>query len=73
VSAAAGATYVTIFFSNRIIDVPLGIVNNVYIFVGPYRYPDDFVVVDIPRDPFCPIIFSRHIYVIHDILLWHYN
>jgi hypothetical protein len=37
----------------------LGIVKTLYIFVGPYMLPIDFVVLDMPRDPFYPIIFGR--------------
>jgi hypothetical protein len=41
------------------IKVTLGVVKNVYIFVGPHILPIDFVVIDMPLDPLCPIIFSK--------------
>ena len=37
----------------------MGIIRNVPIVIGPYTYPIDFVVIDMPIDSHCPIIFGR--------------
>jgi hypothetical protein len=35
------------------------VIKNVPITIGPYTYPNDFVVIDMPIDSYCPIIFER--------------
>jgi hypothetical protein len=50
-------TQTTILFSDHTTKVHLGVVKNVYIFVGPYMLPVDFVAIVMPHDLFCPIIF----------------
>jgi hypothetical protein len=35
------------------------IIKNVPIVIGPYTYPIDFVVIDMPIDSYCTIIFGR--------------
>jgi hypothetical protein len=50
-------TQTTILLSDHTTKVHLGVVKNVYIFVGPYMLPVDFVAIVMPDDLFCPIIF----------------
>jgi hypothetical protein len=35
------------------------IIRNVPISIGPYKYPIDFVVIDMPVDSHCLIVFGR--------------
>ena len=56
-------TNITILLSDRTIMVPLGVLNDVCIFIGPNVYPTDFVIVDMPRDSLCPIIFGSPFFV----------
>ena len=45
--------------ADRTLRIPIGIVKNVYLHVGPHAFPIELVVMDMPHDPFCPIIFGR--------------
>ena len=44
---------------DRSLHEPIGVVNNSQIRVGPHTYLIDLVILDVPVDPFCPIIFGR--------------
>jgi hypothetical protein len=52
-------TNMTIMLANKTLRVPMGIIRNVPIVIGPYTYHIDFVVIDMPIDSHCPIIFGR--------------
>ena len=52
-------TNMTIMLADKTLRVPMGIIRNVPIVIGPYTYPIDFVVIDMPIDSHCPIIFGR--------------
>ena len=45
--------------ADKTLRVPMGVIKDVPISVGPYEYPIDFVVVDMPTDSYFPIIFGR--------------
>ena len=49
----------TIMLADKTLRVPMGVIKNVPITIGPYTYPIDFVVIDMPIDSHCPIIFGR--------------
>jgi hypothetical protein len=49
----------TIMLANKTLRVPMGIIRNVPISIGPYKYPINFVVNDMTVDSHCPIIFVR--------------
>ncbi|GJS13785.1 reverse transcriptase domain-containing protein [Tanacetum coccineum] len=44
-------TYMTLELADRSITKPIGIVENVYLKVGKFKFPADFVVVDFDADP----------------------
>ena len=51
----------SIKLADRSLHEPIGVVNNAQIRVGPHTYLIDLVILDVPIDPFCPIIFAgRH-------------
>ena len=52
-------TNTTVMLSNRTIQGFDGILRNINVSVGSFMYPIDFHVVDLPRDPFRPIILGR--------------
>jgi hypothetical protein len=52
-------TDMTIMLADRTLRIPMVILKNIYIYVGPHMFPIDFVVVDMPRNSLCPIIFGR--------------
>lgn len=45
--------------ADRTFRTPYGILQDVYIILGTFTYPIDLVVMEIPEDDFCPIIFGR--------------
>ena len=49
----------TILPLKRTTIVPKGIVRDVQVIVNNSIFPVDFVVVDVPKHPFCPIIFGK--------------
>jgi hypothetical protein len=49
----------TIMLAEKTLRSPFGIINNVSIYIGPYEFPIDLVIVDMPSDNKCPIIFGR--------------
>lgn len=53
------STDMTIRLANRTFKMPYGVLHNVHILIGSFIYPIDLVVMDMPQDSFCPIIFGR--------------
>jgi hypothetical protein len=49
----------TTMLAEKTLRDPMGIIINVIIIIGPYTYPIDLVVMDMPIDSHCPIIFGR--------------
>lgn len=49
----------TIMLANKTFKFPMGIIRNVPISIGHYKYPIDFIVIDMPIDSHYPIIFGR--------------
>ncbi|GJX32616.1 reverse transcriptase domain-containing protein [Tanacetum coccineum] len=52
-------TCMTLKLANRSITKPIGIVEDVYLKVGKFKFPTDFVVVDFDADPRVPLILGR--------------
>ncbi|GJU65568.1 reverse transcriptase domain-containing protein, partial [Tanacetum coccineum] len=52
-------TRMTLELATRTIDVPEGIVEDVFVRVGKFTFPADFVVVDYEVDPRVPLILGR--------------
>jgi hypothetical protein len=48
-----------IMLADKSLRIPMGLVKNASIRVGANIFPIDFVVVDMPIDYSCPIIFGR--------------
>nr|GEU46004.1 hypothetical protein [Tanacetum cinerariifolium] len=46
--------------ANRAICTPAGIARDVFVPVGKFTFPDDFVIVDYESDPRVPLILGRH-------------
>nr|GEU33250.1 reverse transcriptase domain-containing protein [Tanacetum cinerariifolium] len=46
--------------SDRIISKPTGVAENVFVKVGKFYFPADFVVLDFIADPRVPLILGRH-------------
>ncbi|GJY83536.1 reverse transcriptase domain-containing protein [Tanacetum coccineum] len=52
-------TCMTLELADRSISEPIGIVEDVYVTVGKFQFPADFVVVDFEPDPRVPLILGR--------------
>ncbi|GKE07864.1 reverse transcriptase domain-containing protein [Tanacetum coccineum] len=52
-------TCMTLELSDRSITKPIGIAEDVYLKVGRFQFPADFVVVDFDADPRVPLILER--------------
>nr|GFC95962.1 reverse transcriptase domain-containing protein [Tanacetum cinerariifolium] len=52
-------TYMTLELTDRSISRPVGVVENVFVKVGTFHFPVDFVVVDFDADPRVPLILRR--------------
>ncbi|GKB88107.1 reverse transcriptase domain-containing protein [Tanacetum coccineum] len=52
-------TCMTLELADRSITQPIGIAEDVYLKVGKFKFPADFVVVDFDSDPRVPLIFGR--------------
>ncbi|GKE34579.1 reverse transcriptase domain-containing protein [Tanacetum coccineum] len=52
-------TCMTLELADRLITQPIGIAEDVYVKVGKFHFPTDFVVVDFDADPRVPLIFGR--------------
>ncbi|GJX77837.1 reverse transcriptase domain-containing protein, partial [Tanacetum coccineum] len=49
----------TLELATRTVAYPAGIAENVFVKVGKFTFPADFVVVDYDIDPWVPIILGR--------------
>nr|GFA77357.1 reverse transcriptase domain-containing protein [Tanacetum cinerariifolium] len=52
-------TYMTLELADRLISRPVGVSKDVYVKVGSFYFPADFVVVDFDADPRVPLILKR--------------
>ncbi|GJV76114.1 reverse transcriptase domain-containing protein [Tanacetum coccineum] len=52
-------TCMTLELADRSISEPIGIAEDVYVTVGKFQFPADFVVVDFEPDPRVPLILGR--------------
>nr|GEX85084.1 reverse transcriptase domain-containing protein [Tanacetum cinerariifolium] len=52
-------TWITLELADRSITRPKGVVEVVFVKVGKFHFPTDFVVVDFKADPRVPLIFGR--------------
>ncbi|GKG20903.1 reverse transcriptase domain-containing protein [Tanacetum coccineum] len=52
-------TCMTLELTDRSITKPIGIAEDVYLIVGKFKFPADFVVVDFDADPRVPLILGR--------------
>nr|GFA06078.1 DNA-directed DNA polymerase [Tanacetum cinerariifolium] len=52
-------TCMTLELANRSISRPVGVAEDVYVKVGSFHFPVDFVVVDFDADPRVPLILGR--------------
>nr|GEY69169.1 reverse transcriptase domain-containing protein [Tanacetum cinerariifolium]GEY90270.1 reverse transcriptase domain-containing protein [Tanacetum cinerariifolium] len=52
-------TCMTLELADRSISRPVGVVEDVYVKVGTFHFPADFVVVDFDADPRVPLILER--------------
>ncbi|GKB81781.1 reverse transcriptase domain-containing protein, partial [Tanacetum coccineum] len=52
-------TCITLELADRSITQPIGIAEDVYLKVGKFKFPADFVVVDFDADPRVPLILRR--------------
>nr|GFA54350.1 reverse transcriptase domain-containing protein [Tanacetum cinerariifolium] len=53
------STRITLELANRAICTPTGIARDVFVLVGKFTFPDDFVIVDYESDPRVPLILRR--------------
>ncbi|GJZ69471.1 reverse transcriptase domain-containing protein [Tanacetum coccineum] len=53
------STQMTLELANRYICTPKGIVRDVFVLVGKFTFPADFVIVDYESDPRVPLILGR--------------
>ncbi|GKB16016.1 reverse transcriptase domain-containing protein [Tanacetum coccineum] len=53
------STQITLELANRDICTPKGIVRDVFVLVGKFTFPADFVIVDYESDPRVPLILGR--------------
>nr|GEZ89901.1 reverse transcriptase domain-containing protein [Tanacetum cinerariifolium] len=53
-------TCMTLELANRAICTPVGIAKDVFVPVGKFTFPVDFVIVDYESDPRVPLILGRH-------------
>nr|GFA64929.1 reverse transcriptase domain-containing protein [Tanacetum cinerariifolium] len=53
-------THMTLKLANRAICTPAGIARDVFVPVGKFTFPADFVIVDYESDPRVPLILGRH-------------
>nr|GEW12732.1 hypothetical protein [Tanacetum cinerariifolium] len=53
------STHMTLELANRAICTPAGIARDVFVPVGKFRFPADFVIVDYKSDPKVPLILGR--------------
>ncbi|GJT36244.1 reverse transcriptase domain-containing protein [Tanacetum coccineum] len=59
ISITLTPTCMTLELADRSITQPIGIAEDVYLKVGKFKFPADFVVVDFDADPRLPLILGR--------------
>nr|GFB92242.1 reverse transcriptase domain-containing protein [Tanacetum cinerariifolium] len=52
-------TCMTLELADRSISCPIGVTEDVYVKVGTFHFPANFVVVDFDADPLVPLILER--------------
>nr|GFA80724.1 reverse transcriptase domain-containing protein [Tanacetum cinerariifolium] len=52
-------TYMTLELADRSVSYPVGVSKDVFVKVGTFHFPTDFVVVDFDADPRVPLILGR--------------
>nr|GEZ14557.1 reverse transcriptase domain-containing protein [Tanacetum cinerariifolium] len=52
-------TYMTLELADRLISRPVGVIEDVFVKVGTFHFPTDFVVVDFDADPRVPLILRK--------------
>ncbi|GKF57886.1 reverse transcriptase domain-containing protein, partial [Tanacetum coccineum] len=52
-------TCMTLELADRLIAQPIGMAEDVYVKVGKFHFPADFVVIDFDVDPRVPLILGR--------------
>nr|GEW47859.1 hypothetical protein [Tanacetum cinerariifolium] len=52
-------TCMTLELTDRLISRPVGVAEDVFVKVGPFHFPADFIVVDFDADPRVPLILGR--------------
>nr|GEV93529.1 hypothetical protein [Tanacetum cinerariifolium] len=58
-SSSVVSVYPNLFPANRAICTPAGIARDVFVSVGKFTFPADFVIVDYESDPKVPLILGR--------------
>nr|GEW86602.1 DNA-directed DNA polymerase [Tanacetum cinerariifolium] len=53
-------TCMTLELADRLISCPVGVAEDVFVKVGTFHFPTDFVVVDFDADPRVPLILGRY-------------
>nr|GEZ26961.1 reverse transcriptase domain-containing protein [Tanacetum cinerariifolium] len=53
-------TLMTLELADRLISRPIGVTEDVFIKVGKFHFPADFIVVDFDADPRVPLILERY-------------
>ncbi|GKC73003.1 reverse transcriptase domain-containing protein, partial [Tanacetum coccineum] len=65
-------TYMTLELADHSISEPIGIAEDVYVTVGKFQFPADFVVVDFEPDPRVPLILGEDGSFFKDpVVLWY--
>nr|GEW22101.1 reverse transcriptase domain-containing protein [Tanacetum cinerariifolium] len=62
-------TFMTLELSDRSISRSVGVAEDVYVKVGSFHFPADFVVVDFDADPRVPLILGRSFFKIERALI----
>nr|GEX07638.1 reverse transcriptase domain-containing protein [Tanacetum cinerariifolium] len=62
-------TLMTLKLTDRLIFRPIGVVEDVFVKVGKFHFPTDFVVVDVDADPQVPLILGRSFLKIEKALI----
>nr|GEX59250.1 reverse transcriptase domain-containing protein [Tanacetum cinerariifolium] len=52
-------TKMVLELTDRTISIPMGVAENVFVKVGKFYFPADFVILDLIADPRVPLIFGR--------------
>ena len=58
--ATLANTDMTIMLADKTLIIPMGVVENATVTIGNNNFPINFVVVDMPTDTLCPIVFGRN-------------